>query len=277
MGTPTPLAPGVTGSVGAPHRGVQTGAIELPREGVGFVRYRKLGTSHWGNPRLVRAVEDAARAVHDAIPGGAPLIVGDLSAVTGGKIPRHMSHRTGRDVDLPWFMTTPSGASVQNPGFMAVGPDGLAKAEGTDEYIRIDLPREWLLVKALLTSPHVQIEWMFCSHDVEAMLIDYARSRGEAYDLVFRAETVLMQPTDSLAHDDHIHMRIACSPEEAVLGCEGGGPRWEWLTPFPELPPGDAPLYEAAQQDDPLAPLPDTDEQHAEHAEHTDGHLEPQG
>jgi penicillin-insensitive murein endopeptidase len=272
MGTPTPLAPGVGGSVGAPHRGVQTGAVELPRQGTGYVRYRKFGTSHWGNPRLVHALQDAAVAVHEKLPGGAPLVIGDLSAEYGGRIPRHQSHRTGRDVDLPWFVVTPAGAPVQNPGFVPIGPDGLAKLEDTDGFVRLDLAREWLLVKSLLASPHVQVEWMFCSRDVEALLIDYARALGEPYDLVYRAETVLIQPTDSLAHDDHIHMRIACTPDEAVLGCEGGGPRWEWLAPLPELPPGDEPLYEAAQQDDPLAPLSEAAEQHA-----GDGRLEPQG
>jgi penicillin-insensitive murein endopeptidase len=284
MGTPTPLAPGVSGSVGAPHRGVQTGAVELPQEGTGFVRYRKFGTSNWGNPRLVAALEEAARTVHDEIPGGAPLVIGDLSAEYGGKIPRHQSHRTGRDVDLPWLVTTPGGAPIQNPGFVPIGADGLAALEDQggsrtgEGYVRLDLAREWLLLKSLLGSPRIQVEWMFCSVDVEALLVDYARAKGEPYDLVLRAETVLMQPTDSLAHDDHIHMRIACTPDEAVLGCEGGGPRWEWLAPLPELPAGDEPLYEAAQEDEPLDPAltpvdgSAPDEQHA-----GDGRLAPQG
>jgi penicillin-insensitive murein endopeptidase len=92
---------------------------------------------------------------------------------------------------------------------------------------------------------------MFCSLDVEALLIDYARALGEPPDLVWHAETVLMQPGDSLVHDDHIHMRIACTPEEMVFGCEGGGPRWEWLPPAPTGGADDEALYEAAQ-DDPL-------------------------
>src|SRR5260221_9993075 len=106
FGTPTPLAPGVAGSVGAPHHGVLTDAVEMPPEGVGYMRYRRNGPNYWGNPRLVRALESAARALHDRMPG-ATLVIGDLSAKAGGKIPRHQSHRTGRDVDLPWLVTTP--------------------------------------------------------------------------------------------------------------------------------------------------------------------------
>jgi penicillin-insensitive murein endopeptidase len=251
FGSPTPLVPGLEGSVGVPHHGVLTVATELPTEGDGFVRYRKLGPNHWGNPRLVRAIEHAALAVETVRPGGAPLIVGDLSAQTGGRIPRHQSHRTGRDVDLPWFMMTPEGIPIRNPGFIPVGPDGLAPIEDTGAFLRIDIPREWQLVKALITSTDVDVQWMFCSKDVEALLIDYARSRGEPPGLVFRAETVLIEPSDSLPHDDHIHLRIACTPEEAVLGCEGGGPRWDWMPPLPESRMTTEALYSLVD-DDPL-------------------------
>lgn len=250
FGTPTPLAPNVTGSVGAPHHGVLTAAVELPLEGPGFVRYRKLGTSYWGSPRLVKGLVNVAARVHAVAPG-APLVIGDLSARTGGKIPRHQSHRTGRDVDLPFFVTTPEGIPVQNPGFVNIGPDGLAGVEGTGKYVRLDVEREWLLVKELLGEVGLDVQWMFCSRAVEALLVDYARARGEPPALVWRAETVLMEPGDSLAHDDHIHLRIACSPEETLLGCEGGGPRWEWLPGLPRLPEGDDTVY-AAATDDPL-------------------------
>lgn len=251
FGTPVPLAPGVGGSVGAPHHGVLTNAVELPPQGTGFVRYRQFGSFNWGNPRLVKTVLLAAANVSKKAPGGFPLIVGDLSAKSGGKIPRHQSHRTGRDVDLPWYVTTPTGVPIQNPGFVNMGADGLAKLETTGEYVRLDVEREWLLVKELLTSPEADVEWMFSSKEVEALLIDYARARGEPPNLVWRAETVLIQPGNSLAHDDHIHLRIACTAEEAVLGCEAGGPRWEWLPPFPSLTTEDSFLYEIVR-DDPL-------------------------
>ena len=41
-----------------------------------------------------------------------------------------------------------------------------------------------------------------------------------------KAEQVMQQPGDSLPHDDHIHVRIACEPEEYATGCDGGGPQW---------------------------------------------------
>src|SRR6478736_9164088 len=81
--TPTPLAPGLHGTVGVPNRGVLTGSEELPVRGPGFVRYRPQSTHYFGSPRLVRALTSAAASVAQVAPGGAPLSIGDLSAKTG--------------------------------------------------------------------------------------------------------------------------------------------------------------------------------------------------
>lgn len=253
VGTPTPLAPSVGGSIGVPHHGVQTGASELPVRGPGFRRLRPKSQNYWGNPRLVAAVEHAAKAVADARPGGAALLVGDVSAQDGGKVPGHHSHRTGRDVDLLYFTATPSGAAVESPGFIHFGSDGLAKIdENGDDYLRLDVERQWLLVRELLLSTDAEIQWMFASRNVEALLIDYARARDEDPALIWRAETVLLEPGDSTPHDDHIHVRIACSAEELLTGCEGGGPRWPWLSPAPELGELDGRSLEEIARDDPF-------------------------
>lgn len=234
MGTPSPLAPSFGGSVGVPHAGVLTSGVELPVRGDGFVRYRPKGDHYWGNPRLVEGIMSATKTVAEEMPGGAPILVGDLSARFGGQIPGHRSHRTGRDVDLVYYTTTPSGAPIPSPGFVHFGSDGLAKVDD-ERYVRLDVERQWLLVKTLLSSQATRVQWLFASRHVEALLVDYAIARGEPLDLVWRAETMLLEPGDSSPHDDHMHLRIACTAEEELAGCEGGGPRWEWLGPEPSL------------------------------------------
>ena len=231
--TPTPLAPALHGTVGVPNRGVLTEAEELPASGSGFVRYRPQSSHYFGRPRLVHALEGAAAQVAREYPGGAPLAIGDLSARTGGRIPGHDSHRSGRDVDLLFFVTTPAGVPVPSPGFVRFESDGLAALPDSKDYVRFDVDREWWLLRSLLTSPDIDVQFMFVCTELEALLIDHARALGERPELIWRAETVMLQPSDSLRHDDHVHLRIACAPEEGVTGCSGGGPRWEWLAPYP--------------------------------------------
>ncbi|HEY0467335.1 MAG TPA: penicillin-insensitive murein endopeptidase [Polyangiaceae bacterium] len=250
--TPSPLAPGLHGTVGVPNRGVLTESEELPVRGPGFVRYRPQSSHYFGRPRLVHALKNAAARVTELAPGGAPLSIGDLSAKTGGRIPGHDSHRSGRDVDLLFLVTTPAGAPVQSPGFVHFEGDGLARVDGSGDYLRIDVDREWLLLRSLLTSPEIGVQFMFVCHEVEALLIDHARALGEPDSLIWHAETVMLEPSDSLRHDDHVHLRIACSPEEAVAGCSGGGPRWQWLPPNTPVRALETRDWEEIGKDDPF-------------------------
>jgi penicillin-insensitive murein endopeptidase len=261
LSTPSPLAPSFHGTVGAPNRGVQTDAVELPVSGPGFVRFRPQGDHHFGRPRLVGALTRVARELAESDPGAPPLVIGDLSAKSGGKIDGHQSHRTGRDVDILYQYLTPGGARVTAPGFIRVGPDGLARDPDDGHILRLDVEHEWRLVKALVTAPEIGVQFMFASRNVEALLIDYAVARGEPLEVVLHAQSVMWQPGDSMPHDDHIHLRIACSVEETLAGCTGGGPYWDWLPPLPSpVPLDDDRLALLIADDPPLSPLPFTSE-----------------
>ena len=251
VSAPTPLAPGLTGSVGMPNQGVQTGAVELPEQGKGFARYRPKGQNHWGRPRLVSALARIAAEVDEELPGGT-LTIGDLGARSGGKIPGHASHRSGRDVDLLFYALTPAGAPVPSPGFVRFEADALAVVPDSGDYVRLDLPRTWLLVKKLLNDGEIGVQFLFISKPLEALIMDYARARGEPLELQYRAQTVMLQPGDSLPHDDHLHLRIACSPDEIQAGCSGGGPYWEWLPALPASREPDEAWLERVAAEEPL-------------------------
>jgi penicillin-insensitive murein DD-endopeptidase len=257
LSTPSPLAPSFHGTVGSPNLGVQTDAVELPVSGPGFVRYRPQGTHHFGRPRLVAALTRIAGELSANDPLAPPLVIGDLSAKSGGKIDGHQSHRTGRDVDILYQYVTPAGARVAAPGFIRVEADGLARVPEDGHILRLDVEHEWRLVKALVTAPEIGVQFLFASRNVEALLIDYALARGEPLELVLHVQSVMWQPGDSMPHDDHVHLRIACSVEETLTGCTGGGPYWEWLPALPPpIPLDDEKLALLVADDPPLEPLP---------------------
>jgi penicillin-insensitive murein endopeptidase len=210
-----------------PHRGVLTGATELPRRGEGWVWLRD-DDRHYGIPRFVAALERAAGNVARERPGGV-LAIGDLSQRQGGQLLPHLSHRSGRDADLLLYMTTLDGAPVRSPGFIHVGEDGLAWDDKSGRFLRFDVERQWLLVKTLVEDPDARIQWIFASEEVEAMLIEWARARGEPADTIVRAMDVMLRPKPGGAHDDHVHVRTACTPEELAAGCEHTGPVRAWI------------------------------------------------
>jgi penicillin-insensitive murein endopeptidase len=224
---PSPLAPSFDGSIGMTHRGVLSHGRELARDGDGYHFLRDNGR-HWVTHRFARVLERAAAKVAHDRPG-ATLVLGDMSQKTGGQIMPHFSHRSGRDADLLFFWLTPEGAPVSDHGFLHVGPDGLAWDEDQKRFVRLDLEREWLLVRTLLTDDEARVQWMFVHDNVKAMLLDWAKARGEPTELIWRAAQVMLQPTPGGPHDDHIHVRTACDADEVVHGCEPFGPERSWL------------------------------------------------
>src|SRR5580704_9269763 len=172
---PSPLTPGLRGSIGMPHRGVLTEGAELPRDARG-VRWLRGNDRHWAAPRFVASLERAAATVA-AERGGPPLVVGDLSVRHGGQLPEHMSHRTGHDADLLLFVSTLSGAPVPSPGFVRFDADGLAWDDVHGRFLRFDVARTWLVVKALVEDDDARVEWIFVHRTLQGMLLEWARAR----------------------------------------------------------------------------------------------------
>ncbi len=251
---PSPLTPAWCGSIGTASQGVLAGGAELPRVGQGLSWLRS-NDRHWGLPRFTDAIARAARQVAEKRPG-APLVAGDLSTRSGGgPLVPHFSHRSGLDADLLFYVTTLAGASIPSPGFVHFGADGIARDDRDQRWLRFDVEREWLLVEKLLEDPDARIQWIFVSDVVHAMLIEWALARGGSIETIRRAEEVMLEPHPGGAHDDHLHVRTSCSPDEVAAGCEPNGPRRAWLA------------YDSAPFDDPiedialslLRPLPETE------------------
>jgi penicillin-insensitive murein DD-endopeptidase len=225
---PSPLTPEWHGSIGTASRGVLTEGVELARHAEGL-RWLRGDDRHWTTPRFAAAIERAAARVARERPG-APLYAGDLSIRTGGgPLAPHFSHRSGVDADLLFYVTTLDGAPVPSPGFVHFGADGIARDEAHQRWLRFDVAREWLLIQSLVEDPDARVQWVFVSDVAQAMLVDWALAAGVSPAVVLRAQTVMAQPSPGGVHDDHVHVRTSCSPEETVAGCAPSGPRRPWL------------------------------------------------
>jgi penicillin-insensitive murein endopeptidase len=70
---------------------------------------------------------------------------------------------------------------------------------------------------------------IFVAEWLRVALLDHARAHGKDPWVVDRAARLLLQPGDSLPHDDHFHVRLACTLRERALGCVDGAPLWPWM------------------------------------------------
>jgi penicillin-insensitive murein DD-endopeptidase len=223
---------GTSVSWGRHNSGRLLNPARLPIEGDGYripPTWAVRGMNH-GTDELVSLVVRAARRVEAELPGST-LFVGNLSPARGGPSRWHRSHQSGRDVDLMFFALDEQGRPAGPPDAMYVfGPDGwtLETARGRPQpRLQFDAARNWLLVRALLEDPLVEVQYLFISEGLRDLLVEHAIAIGEPPHMVHWARSVLHQPTDSLPHDDHLHVRILCPPSDRVLGCRDVGPlRW---------------------------------------------------
>ncbi len=203
--------------------------VRLPRVGDGYLIppvWQHRG-NNWGTDELVAIVVRAARRIHAESPEGT-LYVGDLSPQQGGASQWHRSHQTGRDVDLIFYALDEQGQPARPPGNMyRYGEDGWTLRIGKAPRLQFDVARNWLLVRALLEDPVVDVQHLFISAPLRQLLLDHAERAGEPKELVERARLVMQQPVDALPHDDHLHLRIFCPVSDRALGCRDRGPlRW---------------------------------------------------
>jgi penicillin-insensitive murein DD-endopeptidase len=218
-------------SIGSPFDGRLVNGVPLPLSGPGF-RHNPLKDRgrRYGTAELVGALARAAGAVHEALPGS-ELTIDDLSARDGGDIPGHASHRSGRDVDVSFYLL--DGDRRPRPGHsIPLDPDG----RGTDYHalddpadddpVILDVPRTWKLVEALVLDSEAHVQRIYVVEHVRTILLEHARSIGAPERAIELFADVTCQP--AFPHDDHMHIRLFCTPGDVKAGCEDTSPVYPW-------------------------------------------------
>ncbi|APR81128.1 Murein endopeptidase [Minicystis rosea] len=202
-------------SVGSPNDGHLKGGahIDLAKPYFRVVPVYESGDVRWALPIMINMIDRSARNVHKRFPGST-LDVGDLSQKGGGDLLRHHSHETGRDADLGFYALDAKGKQIHGRTFVKFNPD---LSSPNHPGARFDLARNWAFVQELISDPVARVSHIFIAEWLKRELLGYARTHAPraVYD---RAALVMMQPHNSLPHDDHFHVRISC-PHEAHSQC----------------------------------------------------------
>lgn len=250
-----PVNDGTSLAYGTTAGGMLLHGRKLPAAGDGWLippLWAKRG-NNYGTDELVGLIVRASRRVQEDAPGP-PVYVADLSPQLGGKSMWHRSHQTGRDADLIFFLVDANGKPQPMPwGMWLLDDDGNTRKKDKhgnlleQPKLHLDVEREWILVRALLSDPAVDVQYLFISEGLKKLLLDHAEAIKEPTELIERARLVLHQPVGALPHDDHLHLRIYCPTSDRILGCKDVGPlRWfkksykylqarHLTVPFPEL------------------------------------------
>jgi murein endopeptidase len=202
-------------------------------------------------PNLLAVLNRAARTVARKHPGSL-LDVGELSRKEGGRIKSHLSHQSGRDADVGFYITDLDGSAIRAPRFLRF--DG--RGDGRDDpTVRFDDQRNWEFVRALLEDPNEEVRQIFIYAPLRARLLAYAAKVKAPRQLRAKAAAAMMQPVNALPHDDHFHIRISCPLDMLERGCAdlpmwrgpgspdefgpellAGEPRVRWGTPIRGVP-----------------------------------------
>jgi penicillin-insensitive murein endopeptidase len=210
-------------SVGRTNRGYIIDAAKIPDEGPGWTTREvwKARNNRYGTDELIELVEAVGKRMHKRDPD-VRLVVADISSRSGGgAFAFHRSHQSGRDADLLYYMRDKDGKPFEPDAMHVFDRRGRAK-DGSG--ITIDVPRTWQLVKDLVTAPEATVQFVFMYEPIAEMLIDHAKKIGEPPDVIAKVRIALKQPGDSARHDDHLHVRVYCSPTDRQYGCVDFGP-----------------------------------------------------
>lgn len=201
-------------------------------------QYARSG-NFYGTYELVSMLERTAQVIAARWPQS-PMSVGELSGPYGGKLNGHRSHRSGRDVDIAFFMHDAEGRASRMHGFITFNSHGSALR--TRRKLYFDDAKNWAMVAAMLRDPEARVQYMFVAKRIRARLLTEGRRQGESDEFLRAAAAVMVQPKRGHKHGNHFHVRIYCARDDRPH-CQDRAPYWPWYDgPTPpnalaELPP----------------------------------------
>lgn len=115
----------------------------------------------YGTAKTIGLLQRAVTKYRRSHRGAPKVVVGDISRRGGGHFRPHLSHKTGRDIDLGYVLR---GAQAGGTRFGGVTDDNL------------DVPRTWALIKALLDTK--QVVYVFVDYRIQERLYEHALAQG---------------------------------------------------------------------------------------------------
>lgn len=166
----------------------------------------------FGTVELVQLIESGARHVSERFPG-ARLHVGDLSRRGGGHLGSHRSHRSGRDADVGFYMNDAAGQPLAQRFFVRFDREGNGRTGWSREAVVFDVARNWALLEGMMNFGGAQLQYVFVSEPLQALLLAEAERQGASPETIARATELMSH--NAGGHDNHFHIRIHCPASDS--------------------------------------------------------------
>lgn len=192
-------------SVGSPSKGSLIGGVRMPYDGAGY-KINRERDKIWATPETIKHVKKCMAKYRQRFPlkgknHGPTITIGDLSLENGGPAPPHVSHQSGRDVDIGYITIPP-----QTPGLFDREADGS----------NLDKEKQWFVVKCFLDNKDTQMIIMDWSvfYALESYIKQLVKNKKTKLDKKYLG--YFTNPTNKTRiigdneHKTHMHVRFRC-------------------------------------------------------------------
>jgi len=189
-------------SIGSPHNGHLVHGIQLPR-GRYYVRRRPYRA--WGTNNAVYYIKRIARIIRSKYRVH-KVAIGDLSKKGGGDLSPHLSHQSGRDVDIGFYF------KKKPPNY----PTSFVKGNRHN----LNMNAMWTMLRLYVATAGSAggVEKIFLDYKLQKLFYKWALEHHKASKRTLR--NMFQYPRGPAAllgiirhepgHDNHIHVRFKC-------------------------------------------------------------------
>ena len=218
---------GASRSIGGVVHGHLVHSVQIPQPhpALTFLDVQYERRLFYTTDRMRDLVVEAANYVREKYPH-AVLRLGNFGNPGGGDIPYSVSHNSGRDADLGFYVKGPDGEMAAPADLVPLDAHG--RYEGEEGTFIFEPKRNWRLIEGLIVHGGDQLQYIFVSNSLRRQLLRRAREVGAAAKIRRRAKALLHQPYGSLPHNDHFHIRLYCSRIDVQSGCWDRGTKHSW-------------------------------------------------
>lgn len=209
-------------SIGESNKARLENAAEMPlKNAYGYKIANPDRKTHFGTDEMVFGLLMLAAEMAERYGTDGTFTVYDIGHAEGGKLSPHISHQSGRDVDLGFYLCDDKNRPQGNR-IVDIDKDGKAKSGN----LRFDLQRNWDYVCLMADQPAFgEIDFIIVAEWIKDLLLAHGKERAAkaktAAERDYHAkhvkeiEKLIYVKND---HDNHYHLRIKVTSEDRKAG-----------------------------------------------------------